>query len=349
MIMGFFDKLVGKSSAPAGPAWTRELGDHPVGLAYALGGKVLVVLTGGGSVVVLDAASGETLRTVVAHEAGALTMASDTTSTGAGRVVTGGMDGKACVVDVATGAVLHRLEADAEWVEHVAVGSDGSFALAAGKLVRWHGQDGALLAKCGPHASTVSGLAMSPDASKLAAARYGGLDVWKRDGSKDRELPWKTSLVSVAWQPKDRFIAAGCQDNAVHFWRLETGDDSMMGGYPAKPKAIAWSHDGTSLATGGGDEIVVWSFRGRGPEGTTPALLKGHTKLVTALATAPADHRLASGGRDGLFCIWRPQRSETPVVQHAMSAPVAHVAFRNDGTSAAAADEKGQLVALKLP
>lgn len=341
--MGFFDKLTGKS-APAGPAWTRELGDRPVGLAYALGGKVLALLTGGGNVLVLDAVSGETQRTITVHEAGALTMASDDA-----RVVTGGMDGKVCVVDVASGNVLHRLEADAEWIEHVAYAPDGSFAFAAGKYVRWHDASGASIAKLGPHASTVTSLAFSPDASKMVAARYGGLDMWKRDGSKDRELPWKTSLVSVAWQPKDRFIAAGCQDNAVHFWRLETGDDSMMGGYAAKPKAIAWSHDGTALATGGGEEIVVWSFRGRGPEGTSPVLLKAHTKLVTALSAAPNDHRLASGGRDGLFCIWRPQRSETPVLQHAMSAPVTHVAFRNDGTFAAAADEKGQLVALKLP
>lgn len=343
--MGFFDKLVGKSEkAPSGPVWTRELGDHPVGLAYALGGKVLVVATGGGAVTVLDASSGEALRTTSVHEAGALAMASD-----GSRVVTGGMEGRGALVDVATGTVLRQLEADAEWVEQVACASDGSFALGAGKGVRWYAADGAPLAKLGPHASTVGGLAFSPDASRLAVARYGGLDVWKRDGTLDRELAWKTSLVSVAWQPKDRFIAAGCQDHAVHFWRLETGDDSMMGGYGAKPKAIAWSHDGTALATGGGEEIVVWSFRGRGPEGTTPILLKGHTKLVTTLAAAPGDHRFASGGRDGLFCVWRPQRGDTPIAQHAMSGPVAHVAFRNDGAFAAAADEKGLVVVLKLP
>jgi WD40 repeat protein len=342
--MGLFDKLTGKSSAPAGPAWTRELGDHPVGISYALGGKAIVAALGGGSVVVLDAASGEPQRTVVAHESGALAMACDGT-----RAVTGGMDGKACVVDVASGAIAHRLEADAEWVEHVACGADGSVAVAAGKGARWYAANGAPIAKLGPHASTVQGITFSPDASKLAVARYGGIDVWARDGSKERELAWKSSIVSVAWQPKDRFVAAGCQDNAVHFWRLESGDDSMMGGYPAKPKAIAWSHDGTSLATGGGEEIVVWSFRGRGPEGTTPVILKGHTKLVTTLVAAPGDHRFASGGRDGLFCVWRPQRSETPIVQHAMSAPVVQVAFKNDGAFAAAADEKGRVVAIKLP
>jgi WD40 repeat protein len=342
--MGLFDKLTGRS-APPSPSWTRELGDHPVGIGFALGGRSIAIATGAGNVVVLDATSGEVQRTIAAHESGALVTSVSPDGT---RALTGGMDGKASLVDLSGGAIT-RVDGDAEWIEHVSFASDGSFAIGSGKIVRAYASDGTLRCKLGPHASTVGGLAFSPDASRLAVARYGGLDVWKKDGTRDRELAWKTSLVSVAWQPKDRFIAAGCQDNAVHFWRLETEGDSMMGGYPAKPKAIAWSHDGASLATGGGEEIVVWSFRGAGPEGTTPTILKAHTKLVTVLAAAPNDQRLASGGRDGLFCVWRPQRSETPIAQLAMSAPIACAAFRTDGGVVAAADEKGRVVAIKLP
>jgi WD40 repeat protein len=343
--MGLFDRLRQKPSS--GPLWTRQLGDHPVGVGFVGDGKLVAIGTGAGSVRLLDAASGDEKATIAVHDSGMLALA---VAPNGGHVATGGMDKTAALVDVSRGSVTRTLAADADWVEHVSFSPTGAHvAFAAGKHARIHAIDGSHVATLGPHASTVAGLAWSPDGTRLGVARYGGADLWCLDGTRERELEWKSSLVSLAWQPKDRFIAAGCQDNAVHFWRLDVGKDSMMGGYPAKPKALAWSNDGQSLATGGGEEIVVWSFRGAGPEGSTPRMLKAHTKHVTTIVAAHGDQRLASGGRDGLFCVWRPQRSETPVLTFAMSAPVEHLAFARDDSHAVVTDQKGQVAIFKLP
>jgi WD40 repeat protein len=342
--MGLFDRLMPKPAA--GPVWTTELGDHPVGVGFVDAGKRVVVGTGSGQLHVLGAARGEVTSAITAHESGMLAASVSRN----GHVATGGMDRRAVLVDVARGATVSSLPADADWVEHVSFSPDGKHvALAAGKHARVYAVDGTHVATFGPHPSTVAGLAWSPDGTRLGVARYGGADLWTLDGTRERELEWKSSLVSLAWQPKDRFIAAGCQDNAVHFWRLDVGKDSMMGGYPGKPKQLAWSNDGASLATGGGEEIVVWSFRGQGPEGSTPRMLKGHTKAVTTIVAAHGDQRLASGGRDGLFCVWRPQRSETPVLTHAMSAPVEHLAFTPDDSHCVVTDQKGKVAFFKLP
>ena len=56
-------------------------------------------------------------------------------------------------------------------------------------------------------------------------------------------------------------MACGSQDKSVHLAEVER-TDSMMSGYPWKPSELAFSHDSILLATGGGEDITVWSFEG---------------------------------------------------------------------------------------
>ena len=49
-----------------------------------------------------------------------------------------------------------------------------------------------------------------------------------------------------------------------------------MKGYPEKVANIAWNHTGTTLASSGGDTVVVWATKGKGPQGSRPTLLNGH-------------------------------------------------------------------------
>lgn len=346
--MSILDSLRGKG--PPAVAWTRQGGEAALSLAWTGGGNTLAVGRSDGHVEILDGKTGEPKRSELLHPDGLLCMAGDPLGT---LLVTGGADGKAIVLDATSYERKHVIDTAADtrgaWVEHVAFAPDGSrVAVAAGKLV-WLGQvrGGNELTKLGPHASTVAGLSFRQDGGAIAVARYGGADVWTTE-AEHQELPWKSSLISIAWQPQGRFVAAGCQDDAVHFWRLDAGTDSMMGGYPAKPRAMCWTQDGNQLATGGGHQIVVWSFKGKGPEGTSPKLLEGHTGLVTVLAAAPHDQRFASGGRDGRVCVWRPQRTDKPVLFLELGDVVHAIAFSNDGRIAAGA-ANGNVIVAKLP
>ena len=149
--------------------------------------------------------------------------------------------------------------------------------------------------------------------------------------------------MSIAWSPGERFLAAGCQDNALHFWRMPKGDDSMMGGYASKPKVLAWSPRGETLATAGGEDVVVWSFRGAGPEGTTPVQLRAHTRAVASLAWSPDGKLLASGGRDGALCVFSADREAPPLARLELGGTVEQVAFSSDGAWLAAATSLGSL------
>ncbi|MEM6927448.1 MAG: hypothetical protein AAF602_10985, partial [Myxococcota bacterium] len=122
-----------------------------------------------------------------------------------------------------------------------------------------------------------------------------------------------------------------------------TGKDSMMSGYPGKPSALAFDESGTLLATGGSETVLVWSFQGEGPEGTSPGVLRLHVQPLTTLAFARRGMRLASGARDGAVVVWalEPDGQGGPVGATIVGEVIAGLAWRPDGRSLAALDAKG--------
>jgi WD40 repeat protein len=150
-------------------------------------------------------------------------------------------------------------------------------------------------------------------------------------------------VISLAVSPDLAIVACGSQDRSVHFWRRQTGEDSMMSGYLAKPAALAFDHRSRLLATSGAEAVTVWSFAGGGPEGTRPGLLDAHEDLVSALAFAHRGPRLASADRVGLVILWdlddRAQGRATGAAP--ATATVEALAWHPDDSALAAADAAG--------
>ncbi|MDE2767254.1 MAG: WD40 repeat domain-containing protein, partial [Chloroflexota bacterium] len=103
-------------------------------------------------------------------------------------------------------------------------------------------------------------------------------------------------------------------------------------------------------ATGGGEAVTVWSFRGKGPEGTRPGVLDVHVEPVTTLAFAPGETRLASGARDGGVVVWSLRKNGHGGAKGAavVEGAVADVYWRPDGRALAALDAWGGVTTWRI-
>lgn len=330
------------------PRFRAETGDYAVALDVSRDGRFCVVGLGDGSLVGLDLDSGANRFRVLAHAGGVLSVsvASDGT-----KIATGGQDGVAKLW-TESGELIRELSAGkSAWVEHVAWAPAGErLATAAGRCLRVWGADGSLLLETEPLESTVTGLSWRSDGTGLAASCYGGVHLFPLiAGAKRRHLPWKGSLISVAFSPDAKIIACGSQDCSVHFWRLASGQDSEMSGYPFKPKSLAWDHESKLLATAGDSTVTVWDFRGKGPEGTRPLQLMAHQGVCTRLAFNPKRGTLASGSQDTSVLVWEPRKGTKPLGFAFAEDEVTCLAWAPRGDVLIGADASGTILAWHAP
>jgi WD40 repeat protein len=77
---------------------------------------------------------------------------------------------------------------------------------------------------------------------------------------------------------------------------------------------VAWSPDGTRLASGGGGrgsgELFVWDARSGAYRGEPLYVLRERSEIVYALAWSPTGAMLIGGGSDGMLRWWDVEREE---------------------------------------
>ncbi|MBS01579.1 MAG: hypothetical protein CMQ24_02575 [Gammaproteobacteria bacterium] len=306
------------------------------------GDRALVVGDTAGGVHAFDGASGVcSWARQWMHDGGVMAMAVHPSEA---IFATAGQDGRVLIWDVSMAEVQATIEVGRSWVEHLAWSPDGQcLAAASSRRVFVYRSDGSEIWRSGTHPSTVSALAWSGN-GELATACYGRVTFLDAVSGKARQtLEWKGSLVSMVLSPSGDIVACGSQDNSVHFWRRSTAEDSMMSGYQGKPLALAFDDSSTLLATGGGNDVTVWSFAGGGPEGSRPGTLTAHEQPVSTLSFARQGMRLASGDRVGGVIVWSLYEDGEggPVGVGVVGGHVAELFWRRDGNGLAALDARG--------
>jgi WD40 repeat protein len=320
--------------------------DYVTAMQASPDGRFVALGNGSGELFVIDASSGRVLWRQLAHAHGLLGLS---ISPDGRQIASCGQDASAKLWS-ASGEPQAQLPGGASWVEHIAWSPRGGVvATASGRRVRLWNAQGAPLHETEDLPSSVAGLCWNPDGSAVAASGYGGVYICSSSaGSKLRHLRWKGSLLSLVWSPNGHVIASCSQDCSVHFWRLNTGKDSEMSGYPLKPKALAWDAASTLLATSGHATITIWQFRGKGPEGSKPVQLEYHAAPCTQLAFQPRGTLLASGAQDSAVAIWDPLRAQSALRVAYLDDEITALAWHPQGQRILAGDARGNLTCWDL-
>jgi WD40 repeat protein len=211
--------------------------------------------------------------------------------------------------------------------------------------------DGTVVRRYDDHPSTVTSLAWAANGRRVAAGFYGGVAWYEpgRDQARPVEaLKWKGSVLALAASSDGRWLAAGNQDRSVQLWRLGKKRHLEMPGYPAKVEQLAFDPAGRYLAVGNVGFVTVWDCAGWGPEGSTPRLLEGHTRRVTALAWSHRSGRLVTGGADGLVMWWGPARGADAEHIVDVGDPVSATGFRVDDEALLVATADGHVLSCPL-
>jgi serine/threonine protein kinase/WD40 repeat protein len=168
----------------------------------------------------------------------------------------------------------------------------------------------------------------SPDGGTLAIGGYGGqvrlmkveekIEDWTVKGEFTVTRSVERGISALDFSPDGRLLACGSMFLDPRIWIVEVDTQKrvqVLSGHRGFITGLAFSPDGTALASASGDQTVkIWdatTWRERGTH-------LGHTDEVWSVDFSPDGERLISGGKDRRIEVWSavnfPVRDGTPVV-----------------------------------
>ena len=258
------------------------------------------------------------------------------------------------------------LEGHTDDINSVAFSPDGQ-TLASGSgddtIRLWNTNTGELIETFEGHTSYVTSVAFSPDGQTLASG--SGDDTIRLWNANTGELietfeGHRDYVTSIAFNPNGHTLASGSGDDTIRLWNvnireevlwnLETGEPieeqtepllQTLRGHTDSVTSVAFSPDGHTLASGGGDDTIrLWNLETGEPieeqtdnNNTEPLLrtLTGHRYHVTSVAFSPDGHTLASGSGDDTIRLWNVNTGEFLKTLTGHTDSVDSVAFSPDG------------------
>jgi WD40 repeat protein len=181
-------------------------------------------------------------------------------------------------------------------------------------LQMWDPRSGEMLSVLGKNSEA---LAFSPDGRTLLIEEAGGsLGVWELAAGKARlRVPGMSIGKTLALSPNGRQVANATSE-IIRLWSLTNGKvERALASHTAQVNALAYSPDGTRLASGDRDGgILLWDLTRFQPL----QRYLGHRDGVNCLAFSADGKVLVSGSTDGTAVVWDLETAANPVRREAV-------------------------------
>ncbi len=275
-------------------------------------------------------------------------------------LATASADGVIHLWDATTGESKGHWQGHGKIIFALAFSPDGKALVsggADGQVKRWD-LNGNIIGAPFDIDADITGLAYSPDAQKLAVSSHLGtvtllkVKNWKRERVLEQDVlgkdPW---LVSVAFAPDGRHVAAGDVKGTVFVWDLWT-EQTRIKPVLSKPLhddwvwSVAFSPHRNLLASGSFDNKVVLLDLGTG-EPDDP--IHGKNREGLSVCFSPDGEQLAIGGREGTILIWDVGKREAIDTIPGHSSLINGICFSPNGRTLASASADTTVNLWSLP
>ncbi|MGH2506951.1 MAG: WD40 repeat domain-containing protein [Ktedonobacteraceae bacterium] len=184
------------------------------------------------------------------------------------------------------------------------------------------------------HASSISGVAWSPDGKRIASAD-ATVHIWNAPGGGDvfTYRGHTGDAPAISWSADNQSIVSTSSDGLVHVWNVTDGDDAIVFqvpedyvvGFDSPVLSVAWSPDGRYIASAAGSLHASSSYTAQvwdAVNGGHIFTYQGHASSgVFDVAWSPASRRIASAGADGTVQVWDATNGANPFIYRGHTDP----------------------------
>ncbi len=191
-------------------------------------------------------------------------------------------------------------------------------------------------------------IAASPDGKLLALGISDNKTqlINPEEGSVVRNLKSNYGGWAVAFSPNSQYIISGTSQGILK-WETATGIWQITnGGQDKTIKSLAFSHDGKTLAGGGGGFIYLWNVE----NGELIHQIEDNQYgVMNSLDFSPDDSMLVSGSSDNIVRIWDTKSAKLLKELTGHSSQIFGVCFSPDGENIASGANEGTIRIWGLP